>query len=200
MTASRDTSDPLGKGHTVYEVVLRRVYKGPELRAGGCSNRPPNQGCQPYSVPTGRNITIVQEHAQYIYSGRSDAWMRHFFVGRAPKLHRLLIGHRNARGRVQNHPTLRVARKQQFAAYEAFDAAARHPPDIRAALRINRAIATLYLKDIDRLREQVSALRLLDAQEKLNRKALQLDNALSVFDRVLARQWLLSDPCTRAPR
>ena len=114
------------------------------------------------------------------------------------------IGERDAQGIVRDHEAFKVAgakdgiepyRRRQLAAFDAFDAAAKPSPDVRAALRINRAVTALHLKDLDLLRKQVAALRTLDKRENLDRETLQLDVELAVFDRVLAGEWLLEDPC-----
>jgi hypothetical protein len=193
-------------GKTLVEVAITHEWRGPERVGRGCENPPPDVGCDPYVVETGRMITMKRHAVRYGYSGAPGIELRQLFGGRAPLLHRLRIGEANAQGNVQDHPILKIAgskngiedyRRRQLAALDALMAAGDHSPNVQAAILINKAIAALHLKDLDLLRSEVAELRELVTRAKVDRKALELDNTLAHFDRVLAGEWLLEDPCPR---
>ena len=80
-------------------------------------------------------------------------------------------------------------------AYQDFEDAADHGPQVRAAITLNKAILALRIRDLARLKQEMSALRALADREDVDANALKLDTSLAVFDRVLAGEWLLEDPC-----
>jgi hypothetical protein len=201
--ARYDPPAPTGNA-TLLEVAIIHLWKGPERVAKGCENVPPNQGCDPVAVETGRTITMERESVRYAYSRGPGGALARPFGGRAPLLHRVRIGQANSRGFVEDDPRLEIAgaengiedyRRRQIASLDAFAASADHPADVRAAIHINKGIAALHLKDLPTLRTEVEALRRLLSRTPVDRASLEVDNTLAYFDRVLAGEWLLEDPC-----
>lgn len=203
-SAARYAPPALTGTPALLEVAITHEWKGPERVGRGCENVPPDQGCDPYVVDTGRTITLTRDAVRYGYSEAPDVALERLFGGRAPLLHRVRIGTANAQGFVEEHPSLKVDgsnmgiedyRRRQLAALDAFEAAVDQRPEVLAAIHINKAITALHLKDLALLRAEVDALRKLLASARIDRGSLMIDNALAVFDRVLAKEWLLEDPC-----
>ncbi|MGB1699771.1 MAG: hypothetical protein ACPHRO_07450, partial [Nannocystaceae bacterium] len=190
---------------TLLEVVFTFSWRGPETRTGGCENVDPSmQGCDPFTIETGRTVTHTRTTVRYAYSGAPEQELSGLFLGRAPKLYGAVVGPRNAQGFVQPHPRLRLDGhpdgpdayyRTLLGAYQDFDDAAEHGPQVRAAIALNKAILTLRIRDLARLKQEVAALRALAAREDVDADALKLETSLAVFDRVLAGEWLLEDPC-----
>jgi hypothetical protein len=114
------------------------------------------------------------------------------------------IGQRNDRGVVQDDESFKVKgssdgieayRKRQLAAFDRFERQNQLSPTVQASLHINRAVTALHLKDLKLLRKEVDALEALARRESVDRQALEIDKDLAVFERVLAGEWLLEDPC-----
>ena len=196
------------KGPTLLEVVFTFSWQGPETRTGGCEDVDPSmQGCDPFTIKTGRTVTHTRTTVRYAYSGAPEQELSGLFLGRAPELHGALIGHRNVQGYVQLHPRLQVGGstngpdayyRDQLGAYVDFETAADHSPQVRAAITLNRAILALRLRDLNMLRREVDALRSMANRADVDGAALRLDASLAVFDRVLTGAWLLEDPCASA--
>ena len=192
-------------GPTLLEVIYTYAWRGPETRTGGCEDVDPSmQGCDPFTIKTGRTVTHTRTTVRYAYSGAPEQELSGLFLGRAPELHGALIGQRNAQGYVQLHPRLQVGGstngpdayyRDQLGAYVDFEAAANHSPQVRAAITLNRAILALRLRDLDMLRREVDALRSMANRADVDGAGLRLDASLAVFDRVLTGAWLLEDPC-----